>query len=739
MNLLNFIEAKADSTNYMKKQLLALLILPFLSFGQYPVYYPRLQNTFEFYLRETGIKHLYELSFYQPRNRLYPNNEKWGTDGFGVRTDGFRIEIDARTEQGFQNGVYDVLQRKFGFEYYQAEAVEIPQKIPKKLAYDLYESVPAFEYREIFYGETRRSGYSEWHKLTNGESSFTFESHPGWGLWVHTLHRLIPPETYFDLHPEYYAYRNGVRLSDQICLSNPEVLDIVCTHLSKEIAKNPKAKYWSVSQMDNYNYCECAQCKHIDSLEHSHAGTMLRFVNEVAARFPNQIISTLAYQYTRSAPVLTKPASNVNIMLCTIEEDRSKSLRGTSFEKDLKNWSVLTQNILIWDYVINFSHMVMPFPNWPTLQENLQLFKDYGVRMLFEQGYNSSSSEMQALRAYLLSKWSWDPTLDARQLIVDFTNYFYGPAGELVRTIIDAQVNELQLSQKPLTLYEPPITHIGGYLNPASLKWAYQLYEKAKLLDGMQSAHILRIEMAQQSIRYALIELSKSPLAGTEWYFNNNQEFYQRLLKDFVRIATEKGPKLLHETRLSPKEYYDNTLTFWKEAKVTHLAKQQQLRYLKLPSQNYCDGLSPRDTTLWITNSSINDGLLSTQVYQRGWQGWQGQDAQLELALDQAYYIDSVRIHYLANNQSWIMGPSYLKVKGKTMHLNAFETIQNNSQVNLKQNDGSYPLVVANFPNEPIQTLQIHVGNPGPLPQWRGVAGNGWLFIDEIEVYGHLE
>jgi hypothetical protein len=45
--------------------------------------------------------------------------------------------------------------------------------------------------------------------------------------------------------------------------------------------------------------------------------------------------------------------------------------------------------------------------------------------------------------------------------------------------------------------------------------------------------------------------------------------------------------------------------------------------------------------------------------------------------------------------------------------------------------------VVNNFPNDPIQILQITIGNPGPLPKWRGVAGDGWLFIDEIEVYGH--
>jgi hypothetical protein len=722
----------------MRTFLLLTLFFPLLVLGQQELFNNKAQSTFDFYLREIGQQYNpYQLHFFWPDSSSFPNCKNWGTDGFGVITNQHSILVFGYTDQALENGVYDVLQRKFGFEYFQAEALQIPSSLPKKFAYDKYESIPAFSYREVFYGETRRSGFADWHKLTSGESVGTFENHPGWGLWVHTLHRLLPPEQYFETHPEYYALRNGVRLKDQVCLSHPEVLELVCSNLSKEIAKNPKAKYWSVSQMDNYNYCECSACHHTDSLEHSQAGTMLRFVNEVAKRFPDQIISTLAYQYTRSAPVLTKPEPNVNIMLCTIEENRAKSLRGTSFEKDLKNWSDLTKNILIWDYVINFSHMVMPFPNWPTLQENLLMFQAYGVQMLFEQGYNAPSSEMQPLRAYLLSKWAWDPTRDATKLIFDFTNYFYGPAGPLVREVMAAQIKDLQNSNKALTLYEPPITHIGGYLAPANLKWALNMYEKAKNLEGMSSAQITRIEMAEQSIRYALIEVGKSPLAGPDWYFNDNQAFYLKLLKDFVWCAQANGPKLLHETRLSPNEFYEKTLQFWKEAKVQHLAKGQQLKYHNLPAASYKDGLQLNDTTSWTQTSSLNDGLRSTLEYQRAWQGWQGQDAQLSIQLAKPYVIDSVRIHYLANNQSWIMGPSELKVIGQTVNGISFASFQENPFVNTQQNNGSYPIVVANFPTEPTQTLQIIVGNPGELPKWRGVAGKGWLFIDEIEVYGH--
>jgi hypothetical protein len=189
--------------------------------------------------------------------------------------------------------------------------------------------------------------------------------------------------------------------------------------------------------------------------------------------------------------------------------------------------------------------------------------------------------------------------------------------------------------------------------------------------------------------------------------------------------------------RLSPEQFQQQTLQFWQEARVKHLAKQQNVRYLQFPAKSYRDGLEVSDTISWTKTSTINDGLRSTLEYQKGWQGWQGQDAALEVQLNKAYFIDSVRIYYLADNQSWIMGPSKLTVSGQSMGTNAFQVSTHNPEVGQAQSNGTYPLVVRNFPAEPIQTLKIEIGNPGTLPKWRGVAGDGWLFIDEIEVYGH--
>ncbi|MCK7531928.1 MAG: DUF4838 domain-containing protein [Marinilabiliales bacterium] len=46
----------------------------------------------------------------------------------------------------------------------------------------------------------------------------------------------------------------------------------------------------------------------------------------MAALFPDKTISTLAYQYSRPAPRLTRPAPNVEVMLCTIELNRSRPI-----------------------------------------------------------------------------------------------------------------------------------------------------------------------------------------------------------------------------------------------------------------------------------------------------------------------------------------------------------------------------------------------------------------------------
>ncbi|MDP1974138.1 MAG: DUF4838 domain-containing protein, partial [Sediminibacterium sp.] len=176
----------------------------------------------------------------------------------------------------------------------------------------------------------------------------------------------------------YFALMGNKRIIDQLCLTNPDVYDLTVKTLKEEMTKQPEKKLWSVSQGDNFSYCQCDACAKIIADEASAAGPIIHFVNKVAAQFPDKIISTLAYQYSRKAPKHIKPANNVQIMLCTIELNRSKAIENdslsVSFLKDITDWGKISQNIYLWDYTVNFSHHITPFPNLHTLQKNIQFF-----------------------------------------------------------------------------------------------------------------------------------------------------------------------------------------------------------------------------------------------------------------------------------------------------------------------------------------------------------------------------
>ncbi len=133
--------------------------------------------------------------------------------------------------------------------------------------------------------------YRDWQRLDTVEEVF------GRGYYVHTFNRLVPWETYFAEHPEYFAWMNGKRVKDQLCPSRPEVLDIAVARLEAEMAAQPDRHVWSVSQNDNFSYCQCDLCRKVIEEEGSPSGPIIRFVNAVAAHFPRQTISTLAYQY----------------------------------------------------------------------------------------------------------------------------------------------------------------------------------------------------------------------------------------------------------------------------------------------------------------------------------------------------------------------------------------------------------------------------------------------------------
>lgn len=595
------------------------------------------------------------------------------------------------------------------------------------------EAPPAFSFRMVFTHPATDSVYAAEHRIRQVIKTRDSED-PDWGLWVHTMHRFVPPAQ-FEKHPKYFAERNGTRVPDQLCLSNPEVLRITVDSLRAMMVRKPAARYWSVSQMDNFNHCQCAQCNRTDSIEGAPSGTILRFANAVADRFPDKVISTLAYQYSRTAPKVTTPRPNVNIMLCSIEEDRSRPIDSRdqpgSFTADLRAWSSLTHNIIVWDYVINFSHLVMPFPNWKVLAPNLQLFRDNGVPMMFEQGLSSPGGEMPEFRTYLLAKLLWDPDLNVDSLRWRFMDTFYGEAGVYIDKYTRLLEQELDKSGKALTLYEHPQSHKDGYLSPANLAKYKMLFNSAEaaVMDE-DTIYQWRVEDARLGIMYAELEIARAMPHAPNGLFEKDsvgnwraKPYYVELLDTFVSRAKKHGHVLLHETRNTPDEYFKEFSAHLKYGAKNHLAVGRPITFAEPADARYTAGRP----------DALVDGFHAGNNYQFGWQGWYGKDMVATIDLGEERRIDSVSIAFLQDQQSWIFLPSDVVWECsndmKDWHVFAADR---KSTSRLKGELSMH--VTDHLKGARARYIRITAKNLGDLPAWHGSKGKCWLFCDEIVV-----
>ena len=212
------------------------------------------------------------------------------------------------------------------------------------------------------------------------------------------------------------------------------------------------------------------------------SGSILAFVNKVADRFPDKIISTLAYQYSRVPPKDILPRKNVNIMLCSIESTRNETLEAgdTAFASDLKGWGKITNNILVWDYTIRFSNLLAPFPNLRILQPNIQFFWKNNVSALFEQGNIQSGGEMAPLRAYLITKMLWNPYIDSKKTENEFLNRYYGPAAQYIKQYIHLLHDHNQTGKEiKMSIFGNPVQDKETFLTTSLIAQYNAIFDKA--------------------------------------------------------------------------------------------------------------------------------------------------------------------------------------------------------------------------------------------------------------------
>jgi len=363
-----------------------------------------------------------------------------GYDGIVFQTVGSDLVLTGHAQRGTLYAVYEFLEKTLNCRFWTPDCETVPKqetvKIPANLA---FQYAPKLVYREAHYLLDRDARFATKIR-NNGTQNIPPElgNHHEFCHFVHSFYPILPPEKYFDAHPEWYSEIDGKRTFDhaQLCLTNEEMFHEFVKNAKQHLREHPNATFLSVSQNDwHENFCHCERCMKLAEEEGSQSGPLIHFVNRVAEEiekeFPNVYVETLAYTYTRKPPKHVKPRHNVVVRLCTIECSFCQPLSGeqnTKLREDLDGWAKIAPNLFIWDYVTNFSYNLLPHPNYYVLEPNINFFVDHHAIGLFEQGDTfTEAGDFVPLRVWVISRLLWDPSQNFDALKDEFVAGYYAP------------------------------------------------------------------------------------------------------------------------------------------------------------------------------------------------------------------------------------------------------------------------------------------------------------------------
>ena len=368
-------------------------------------------------------------------------------ESFTYQTVGKDLLIWGGSQRGTMYGVFAFLERELGIHWLTPKCTVLPTHHSWKLRKLNHSEKPFLDFRYSNYFVA--SNVPQWsaHTRENMKWSPTINEYGNieayWG--AHTMGEFVTTKEFFGSHPEYFCLRDGKRYGGygQLCLSNPEVLEVCKTRLMQFMRRNPNYRIYSLSQNDNFLFCQCDKCKAIEDQYGGHSGLIVWFVNQVAdavkQEFPDKFVGTFAYQYSRQPPTGIKPRENVVIRLCSIECCFAHPLdagcpQNEKFMCDLKGWAELAPHLFIWDYIVDYAQYIAPWPNFQVLGPNIKVFGDNKAICVFEEAqYQSAGAEFDELKAWVVNQLLWNPEQDVDSLVSIFVKGYYGKAAPYVK------------------------------------------------------------------------------------------------------------------------------------------------------------------------------------------------------------------------------------------------------------------------------------------------------------------
>ena len=388
--------------------------------------------------------------------------EALGHDGIVLQTRGDRLVLAGGRPRGTLYAVYTFLEDFVGCRWWTSTEEHVPRRPTLHIGRPDLTYIPPLNYRETLYLDVMHAPRFAVKLKSNGHFSPIPEELGGYYEilgWCHTFESLMPPEKYFEEHPEWYSLISGKRFAKghsdwQLCLTNLEMRQELTKNVLETIRQSPQAGIISVSQNDGYGQCQCENCQAATDREGSGAGPLLETINAVAEaveqEFPDFLVETLAYHWTRKPPLHVRPRSNVLIRLTGLECDFAQpvdSEANADYRGDIESWSSIAKSLFVWHYVADFACYVQPHPNLLNIGPDVRFFvRNNAVGVFVEGDHYNPIGDFCRLRAWVVAQMLWDPSRDPMELAEEFARGYYGPAGPPISAYLQLAHDAVQRS-----------------------------------------------------------------------------------------------------------------------------------------------------------------------------------------------------------------------------------------------------------------------------------------------------
>ena len=463
--------------------------------------------------------------------------KKCSPDGYGIHVKGDSLYLFGGERAGSLNAALALLEEDLGCRWYGSRKLDyypLNTELSARIATRL--SNPAFSGRNPFTVLSHNKDFCRRNRIMFDDG---FGYVPGW--FAHTYEKIYSQEN-FSKHPEYFMMdKEGKRNKRQLCPSNLEVRRLAVLKVREALRNNrdPGKFLISISQNDRKMYCHCPTCmntikKYGDAPIAPHLELVNLVADSIKHEFPNYRITFLCYHHTQKAPVGMKIPENVCPRFCITNDDKLSLIDAGSGKcsENLHDWTTLSHNVMIWDYMVDFKDYFMPFPSFGIIAGNLKLYRRYGCKSVMIQGnHQSTGGDRPEMRAWIASKLLWDPSRNLHALMNDFNYGVYGPAAPAMNKY-DALIAQLKKKRE---------TDQGKYnIYDFAAKSAKLFEEGEEMLSKAKRTDLMpRLELAKLPIATLQLESLAATAKNDPAKFNKRR--YVELLSFLKKVVKREN------------------------------------------------------------------------------------------------------------------------------------------------------------------------------------------------------